>query len=113
MNITKTAAGVLAGLILTTSVPVAALAQGTPAAASADALEGKPVRGQGGVLLGHVERVIRRADGAPAQVLVRPKGPPTAGPRSLAIGALKVEGDGLVAPLSQAEFNAMPAVAVN
>ena len=113
MNITKTAAAILGGLILTTSAPVAAFAQGTPAAASAAALDGKPVRGQGGVLLGHVERVIRRADGTPAQVLVRPKGPPTAGPRSLAIGALTVEGDGLVAPLSLAEFNAMHAVAVN
>lgn len=75
-------------------------------------LEGVLVRGQNGVVLGVVERVIYRANGTPAQVLVRPKGAPTAGPRSLAYGALRMEGGDLSAPLTQAEFNAMPAVNV-
>ena len=44
---------------------------------------------------------------------MRPKGPPTAGPRSIAYAALKLEGDSLIAPLTQAEFNAMPPVAVD
>ncbi|MGH6999411.1 MAG: hypothetical protein ACREEO_14550 [Phenylobacterium sp.] len=76
------------------------------------ALEGMVVRGQNGVVLGVVERVTYRDNGAPAQVLVRPKGPPTAGPRSLSYGALRKEGGELTAPLTQAEFNAMPAVNV-
>ena len=76
------------------------------------ALEGKIVRGQDGVVLGVVERVTYRDNGAPAQVLVRPKGPPTAGPRSLSYSALRQEGGELTAPLTQAEFNAMPAVNV-
>lgn len=75
-------------------------------------LEGKPVHGQGGVLLGHVEKVILRADGTAAQVLVRPKGQMAGGPRSLSRAALTVQADGLSAPLTQAEFNAMPAVDV-
>jgi len=96
------AAGALAGLLLA----------GAASAQPASNLEGREVRGQSGTLLGHVEKVIYRRDGTPAQVLVRPKGP-SAGPRSLAYGALKREGEGLVAPLTQAEFNAMPAVQVD
>ncbi|WP_374578021.1 hypothetical protein [Phenylobacterium sp.] len=112
MNITKTAAGiVIAGLMLTGAAAAPAYAQTPPATASA--LEGKLVRGQKGVVLGVVERVILRPNGTPAQVLVRPKGPPTAGPRSIAYAALKLEGDSLIAPLTQAEFNAMPPVAVD
>lgn len=78
--------------------------------ALAPALEGKAVIGQGGVVLGHVERVVLAANGAPAQVLVRPKGLRAAGPRSLSVKALKEDGDALVAPLSKAEFDAMPAI---
>lgn len=82
------------------------------AAAPVDAagLEGKAVIGQGGVVLGHVERVILGADGAPAQVLVRPKGVRAGGPRSLSVKALTVEGVSLSAPLTKAEFDAMPAI---
>lgn len=89
-----------------------ALAGAAQAQAPASSLEGMIVRGQGGVVLGVVERVTYRDNGAPAQVLVRPKGPPGAGPRSLSYGALRKEGGDLSAPLSQAEFNAMPAVNV-
>ncbi|MDP3852818.1 hypothetical protein [Phenylobacterium sp.] len=78
--------------------------------ALAPKLEGKAVIGQGGVLLGHVERVVLAASGAPAQVLVRPKGLRAAGPRSLSVKALKEDGDALIAPISKAEFDAMPAV---
>lgn len=95
-------AGALAGLLLA----------GAAHAQPATDLVGREVRGQSGTVLGHVEKVIYRRDGTPAQVLVRPKGP-SAGPRSLAYGALRQEGQGLVAPLTQAEFNAMPAVQVD
>lgn len=77
------------------------------------AMEGRPVYAQDGSVLGYVERVIMRKDGRPGQVLVRPKGPkPAAGPRSLSFASLKAEGDGFTAPVTQAEFNAMPAVEV-
>lgn len=99
--------------MMITGAVLGLLLAGAAHAQPAPNLEGKAVRGQSGTVLGHVERVITRRDGTPAQVLVRPKGPASAGPRSLAYGSLKVEGDGLVAPLSQAEFNAMPAVEVN
>ena len=98
---------------ITTGAALGLLLSGAAHAQPGPNIEGKVVRGQSGTVLGHVERVITRRDGSPAQVLVRPKGPASAGPRSLAYGALKAEGDGLVAPLTQAEFNAMPAVEVN
>ncbi|WP_309642821.1 hypothetical protein [Phenylobacterium sp.] len=79
-------------------------------APSATALEGKAVVGQGGELLGHVERVVLAADGSPAQVLVRPKGVRAAGPRSLPVKVLKAQGEALAAPLTKAEFDSMPAV---
>ena len=103
MKYSKTLAAAVAAFLVTG----AAHAQTAPAS-----LEGRPVRGQDGSVLGYVERVILRSDGRPAQVLVRPKGPMSAGPRSLSFAALRVEGDGLTAPLTQAEFNAMPAVDV-
>ena len=103
MKRTKLIAGAFAALTLA----------GAAQAQAPAALEGKIVRGQDGVVLGVVERVILRPNGTPAQVLVRPKGPPTAGPRSIAYAALKLEGDSLIAPLTQAEFNAMPPVAVD
>lgn len=90
----------------------AAAAQAQAQTPASPPLEGVLVRGQNGVVLGVVERVIYRANGTPAQVLVRPKGAPAAGPRSLAYGALRMEGGDLSAPLTQAEFNAMPAVNV-
>lgn len=83
----------------------AALAQG-----QASALEGRAVRGAGGVVLGVVERVIYGADGHPAQVLVRPKGPRPAGPHSLSFAGLSQTPDGLTTPLTKAEFDAMPTV---
>jgi len=102
MNRTKLTAAVFAALTLA----------GAAQAQAPSGLEGMTVRGQNGVVLGVVERVTYRDNGAPAQVLVRPKGPPGAGPRSLSYGALRKEGGELSAPLSQAEFNAMPAVNV-
>ncbi len=103
MNRTKTLVGAFVAF---------ALAGAAHAQAPASSLEGMIVRGQGGVVLGQVERVTYRENGTPAQVLVRPKGPPGAGPRSLSYGALRKEGGDLTAPLTQAEFNAMPAVNV-
>ena len=91
------------------SLPLAAHAF-AQAAGSPTGLEGKAVIGQGGEVLGHVERVILGPNGAPAQVLVRPKGARAAGPRSLSFKVLKPQGDALAAPLTKAEFDAMPAV---
>ena len=102
MKRTKLIAGAFAALTLA----------GAAQAQAPAALEGKIVRGQDGVVLGVVERVTYRENGTPAQVLVRPKAPPGAGPRSLSFGALRQQGGELSAPLSQAEFNAMPAVNV-
>lgn len=103
MKYSKTLAAAVAAFLVTG----AAHAQTPPSS-----LEGRPVRGQDGSVLGYVERVILRSDGRPAQVLVRPRGPAAGGPRSLSFAALRVEGEGLTAPLTQAEFNAMPAVEV-
>lgn len=83
----------------------AALAQASP-------LEGRPVRGAGGVVLGTVERVIYGADGHPAQVLVRPKGPRPAGPHALSFAGLSQTAEGLSTPLTKAEFDSMPTVEV-
>ncbi len=102
MTLFRTLAVTLAVLF---AAPLAAQADTPPSA-----LEGKAVMGQDGALLGHVERVILSANGAPAQVLVRPKGPRAGGPRSLSYKALKPDGATLAAPLTKAEFDAMPAI---
>jgi hypothetical protein len=86
----------------------AALAQG-----QASGLEGRPVRGAGGVVLGVVEKVIYGSNGHPIQVLVRPKGPRPAGPHSLAFTGLTQTADGLSTPLTKAEFDAMPTVQID
>jgi hypothetical protein len=86
----------------------AAAAQG-----SGGGLEGRTVKGAGGVVLGVVEKVIYGADGHPAQVLVRPKGPRPAGPHSLAFAGLSQTADGLSTPLTKAEFDSMPTVVLD
>jgi len=86
-----------------------ALAQ-APAAGAAPALEGRTVRGADGATLGVVERVVRHADGRPVQVLVRPKGLRTGGPKSLAYSAVRLENDQVSVPLTKPEFDAMPSV---
>ncbi|HEX5377454.1 MAG TPA: hypothetical protein VFW47_02720 [Phenylobacterium sp.] len=92
----------------------AAIAQDpAPAAAQASQLDGRTVRGAGGAVLGVVERVIYGANGHPAQVLVRPKGPRPAGPRSLSFAGLTQTADGLSTPLTKAEFDAMPTVEID
>lgn len=101
----------LLALALAGAAAPAALAQ-APTAAAASALEGRTVRGAGGVVLGVVERVVYGADGHPAQVLVRPKGPRPAGPHALSFAGLSQTADGLTTPLTKAEFDAMPTVEV-
>lgn len=78
--------------------------------ADAAALEGKPVLGAKGAILGHVERVTVTPDGKPGQILVRPKGLAAGGPRSIAFAAVQITRKGVQTPLSRAEFAAMPAV---
>jgi len=99
-------ASILALALLTSSG--AALAQG-----QTSGLEGRPVRGAGGVVLGVVEKVIYGSNGHPAQVLVRPKGPRPAGPHSLSFSGLSQTADGLSTPLTKAEFDAMPTVVLD
>jgi hypothetical protein len=97
-------ASILALVLLASSG--AALAQGqTPSG-----LEGRTVRGAGGVVLGVVEKVIYGSSGHPVQVLVRPKGARPAGPHSLSFAGLSQGPDGLTTPLTKAEFDAMPTV---
>jgi hypothetical protein len=96
-------ASIFALALLASSGP--ALAQG-----QASGLEGRSVRGAGGVVLGVVEKVIYGANGHPVQVLVRPKGPRPAGPHSLSFAGLIQTADGLSTPLTKAEFDAMPTV---
>lgn len=83
------------------------------AAAASQALQGKPVLGAQGAVLGHVERVTASADGKPGQVLVRPRGLQAGGPRSIAFAAVTMTEKGLSTPLTKAEFAAMPAVSPN
>ncbi len=78
--------------------------------AAGQVLEGKPVLGAKGDVLGHVERVTAAPDGKPGQLLVRPKGMASGGPRSIAFAAVQVTPKGLQTPLTKAEFAAMPAV---
>jgi hypothetical protein len=92
--------------VLASTVPV--LAQ-TPTG-GAPALEGRTVRGADGAALGVVERVVRHADGRPVQVLVRPKGVRSGGPKSLAYGAVHMEKDEVSVPLTKPEFDAMPSL---
>jgi hypothetical protein len=99
-------ASILALAILASSG--AALAQG-----QTGGLEGRTVRGAGGVVLGVVEKVIYGANGHPVQVLVRPKGPRPAGPHSLSFAGLSQAPDGLTTPLTKAEFDAMPTVVLD
>ena len=73
-------------------------------------MEGRPVLGADGALLGVVEKVVLNSKGRPAQVLVRPKDKKASGPHSLAFASLDQTSDGFVAPLTRAEFDAMPAV---
>lgn len=113
MNIIRIAAGLVAGLLIGGVAVGPAQAQRAVAAMPAAELQGMLVRGQGGVVLGQVDRVVLKPDGSPAQILVKPKRPPGAGSRSVAVAALKREGDSLMAPLTQAEFNAMPVVAID
>jgi hypothetical protein len=80
------------------------------AAAASQRLRGKPVRGAGGALLGHVEQVTAGPAGRPAQVLVRPKGLASGGPRSIAFAAVQMTDKGLQTPLTAGEFAAMPPV---
>ncbi len=101
-------ASILALALLTSSG--AALAQGQ---SQTSGLEGRPVRGAGGVVLGVVEKVIYGSNGHPAQVLVRPKGPRPSGPHSLSVSGLSQTADGLSTPLTKAEFDAMPTVVLD
>ena len=96
-------------LILTV---MAAVAFGSVATALPDPATsvGRSVFGVDGVVLGVVEKVILNSKGRPAQVLVHPKGKKSLGPRSLAIDSLDETAEGFVAPLTRAEFDAMPAV---
>lgn len=81
----------------------AALAQIKP-------VEGQTVRAMDGAVLGLVTRVVTDPAGRPTQVLVQPKGARTASPHSLSVKSLTESPEGLKAPITKAEFDAMPVV---
>jgi len=81
----------------------AALAQIKP-------VEGQTVRALDGAVLGLVTRVVTDPAGRPTQVLVQPKGARTASPHSLSVRSLTETPEGLKAPITKAEFDAMPVV---
>lgn len=86
----------------------AALAQDHPALR----LVGLTVVGAGGERLGEVSAVLAGRPGPGAlQVLVQPSGFRAGGARALPVSSLSAEGDRLRAPVTRAEFAAMPAVA--
>ena len=82
----------------------------TAALAQIKPVEGQVVRAVDGVVLGQVQRVVTDSTGRPTQVLVQPKGARTSAPHSLSVKSLQEGPDGLKAPISKAEFDAMPVV---
>ena len=95
----------MALIVLGASPP--AWGQGKP-----ELLEGRAVFGAEGVILGVVEQVIRRPNGRPVQLLVRPRGKKSAGPRSLAFAGVEAKPEGFQTPLTREEFDAMPTVEI-
>ena len=81
----------------------AALAQIVP-------VVGQTVRAADGTVLGQVQQEVADHAGRPSQVLVQPKGVRNPAPHSLSIKSLTQAPDGLKAPISKAEFDAMPVV---
>lgn len=97
--------------ILLSAVLVAALGASSALAQSAIRLaEGQVVHAVDGAVLGQVARVVSDASGRPTQVLVQPKGARTPAPHSLSVKSLTETADGLKAPITKAEFDAMPVV---
>jgi hypothetical protein len=87
-----------------------ALLGATSALAQIKPVEGQTVRAIDGVVLGQVTQVVTDSTGRPTQVLVQPKGARTASPHSLSVKSLTETPEGLKAPISKAEFDAMPVV---
>ena len=105
----------LRALLLALTLAAAALpaaAQG-PVPPLAQDLQGQTVRGAKGVVLGVVERVTLTPAGRPAQILVRPKGLRPGGMHSLAVSSITLGPDGVTAPITKAEFDAMPPIDVS
>lgn len=73
-------------------------------------VEGQTVRAVDGAVLGLVTQVVTDSAGRPTQVLVQPKGARTASPHSLSVKSLTESPEGLKAPITKAEFDAMPVV---
>jgi len=95
---------------LSLTVLVLALLGTTSAMAQVKPIEGQIVRAADGVVLGQVQKVVTDAAGHPTQVLVQPKGAKTQSPHSLSVKSLTETPDGLRAPISKAEFDAMPVI---
>ena len=94
-------------LTLVLAIAVSPIAAAQPGSGQ---IEGRSVVGADGKLLGVVEKVVLNSKGQPAQILVRPKDKKASGPHSIAFASLDQTADGLVVPLTLAEFDAMPAV---
>ena len=97
----------LIGLTFILAMAVSSIAA---AQTASEQIEGRNEIGADGILLGVVEKVVLNSKGRPAQVLVRPKGNKASGPHSIAFASLDQTIEGFVAPLTRAEFDAMPAV---
>ena len=103
----------LRALLLALTLAAAALPAAAQAPPSAQALQGQTVRGAKGVVLGVVERVTLTPDGRPAQILVRPKGLRPGGMHSLAVSSVILGPEGVTAPITKAEFDAMPPIDIS
>ena len=82
----------------------------TAAPAQVRPVTGETVRAVDGAVLGVVQQVVLDAAGRPSQVLVQPKGARNQPPHSLSVKSLTESPDGLKAPITKAEFDAMPGV---
>ena len=88
----------------------AALLVATTALAQVKPMVGQTVRAVDGAVLGQVTQVVTDSAGRPTQVLVQPKGARTLAPHSLSVKSLTDSPEGLKAPITKAEFDAMPVV---
>ncbi|OXE36140.1 MAG: hypothetical protein CGW95_09545 [Phenylobacterium zucineum] len=95
---------------LSITVFLVTLFSATASLAQIRPVEGEPVRATDGTVLGQVQQVVNDRAGRPTQVLVQPKGVRTPALHSLAIKSLTESPEGLTAPITKAEFDAMPTV---
>ena len=102
--------GMKASFSLPATALLAVVLIASSALAQVKPMVGQTVRAVDGVVLGQVTQVVADAAGHPTQVLVQPKGVRTLAPHSLSVKSLTDTPEGLKAPITKAEFDAMPVV---